>query len=99
MIFLPFLLLVLGGLALAHYLKKYCERSEYSIWKYLLAISVNILLFCIYIRVVDSGCLAIWGCMDRWQDDYKIVEWAAIAASAIHALAMSYATLSKHEKR
>lgn len=97
MTYLPFLLLVLISLILAHWLKRYYEHFRYATWKYVLAIFVNGVFLCIYTSVAEMGCLVLWWCMDRWRDGYKIIEWAAIAAAMIHGVGMGFATLSKRK--
>lgn len=94
---IPFFLLILGSLIIAHCLKRYYERFRYATWKYVLAILVNVAFFCIYMNVYETGCLVLWGCMDRWHDGYKIVEWAAFFAATIHGFGMGFATLSKRK--
>jgi len=69
----------------ARLLNLWFSGSRLNGCKYFLCVVFNCLFGFYYLRIVDSGCMAFQGCLDKSQVEYAIVGWVALICAIVHA--------------
>lgn len=80
-----FFVVAFFSVSVAYLLNYYFSGPKLNGCKYLLCIAFNCTFGFYYLRIVDSGCLAFQGCMDRTRGDYALIAWIAFVCAILHA--------------
>lgn len=66
-------------------LKCWFSGPKLNGYKYFLCVVFNCPFGFYYFRIVDSGCLAFQGCIDKTHNDYLVIGWVALVCAIMHA--------------
>lgn len=80
-----FFMVAFFSVSVAYLLNRCFSGPGLNGYKYLLCVAFNCPFGFYYLRIVDSGCLAFQGCMDKTRGDYPLIAWIALLCAILHA--------------
>lgn len=93
-----FFLVAICSVTVAYFLNRCFSGPGLNLYKYLLCVAFNCPFGFYYLRIVDSGCLAFQGCMDRARGDYLLVAWIALICAILHACSFPTKKTSRRKR-
>lgn len=91
---LHFAILVLASLSCAYVFRRRYSRVDYETWRYYFGWVFNFIFMCVYMRVVDQGCVVFTECLGKKNQDYPLMGAMALFATILHAVALPSASKS-----
>ena len=88
MTILEFGFLAVISLSCSCLFKSLSSGVGYESWKSFLCGVFNLIFICIYMRVVDQGCVVFFECPDDRSPDYSLMAAIALISASLHAAAM-----------